>query len=165
LKAKPLPSSEMLNSLFEYSIVTGQLYHKIGRCAGKVAGWSHMRGYRILKIGGRTGEKHLAHRVIWKMLTGEEPNNLDHENLDTTYNAWINLRDGTKSQNQGNRPARVDNVCGRKNIHWDAGREKWVVQIKHGDVRCRRRTRTLAGAIAYQRLMSGIMFGKFARSA
>jgi len=41
----------------------------------------------------------------------------------------------------------------------------WEVQIKRNEKKFHRRTKTLAGAIALQRLMAGIMFGEFARVA
>lgn len=157
---KPLPPQDVLNELFVYSIITGQLWR---RSTGKIAGWfEKSNGYRCVEA---VGERYLVHRIIWKMITGEDAPFIDHENLDKIHNGWINLRDCTKTENQGNRTARVDNQCGHKGIHWDDGRQKWVVQIKKHDVRYMRRTRTLAGAIALHRLKSGEMYGQFARSA
>lgn len=158
--AKPLPSQDYLNKVFAYSIVTGELRRrKTGKIAGSLC---KSNGYRMVGVINRNV---LVHRVIWKMVTGVDPRFIDHESLDKTDNSWLNLRECTKSENQGNRPARVDNSVGLKNIHWDGGREKWVVQIKFRDFSYMRRCDTLAGAIALQRLKSCEMYGKFARSS
>lgn len=159
MRAKPLPSQERLLALFGYSVVSGAFWW---RATGQRAGWSQEKGYRCVDVDG---SKFLVHRLIWKMVTGHDPDFIDHENLNTGDNWWLNLRDCSKSQNQGNREARIDNASGIKNVHWDDGRKKWVVQIKLREVRYMRRCRTLAGAIALQRLKSGEMYGQFARAA
>lgn len=160
MRAKPLPSQEILLGLFDYSVITGELRR---RSTGREAGWMEKsNGYRCVSA---CGERYLVHRVIWKMVTGEDAPFIDHEDLDKANNRWLNLRDCTKTQNQGNRSRRADNACGFKGVHWDACRRKWVVQIKRGDVRFSQRTRTLAAAIALHRLKSGEMYGEFARVA
>lgn len=157
--AKPLPEQDRLLALFDYSIITGRFRWRL---SGQIAGWSHGAGYRCVEVDG---EKFLVHRLIWKMITGDDAPFIDHENEQTADNRWLNLRDCTKSQNQGNRGARRDNSAGFKNIHWVAERRRWCVQIKHGDIRFMRRCKTLAGAIAIRRLKTAEMFGPFARVA
>ena len=104
---------------------------------------------------------------LWRRSSGKiaDAPFIDHENLDKQNNCWLNIRDCTKTQNQGNRGARADNQCGFKGIHWDGTKGMWVVQIKRSDERYMRRTRTLAGAIALHRLRSCEMYGEFARTA
>ena len=161
MKAKPLPSQELLLSLFDYSIITGKLYR---RSTGTEAGWfQKTNGYRMVEV--RKHGKFLVHRIIWKMVTGEDAPFIDHEDLHKTRNWWLNLRDCTKTENQGNRNARRDSKSGRKGIHWDGSRDRWIVAIQKGSVRSMRRTKTLAAAIAYHRLRSAEMYGEFARSS
>lgn len=111
-----MPPVEYLMECFDYS--EGRLvwktrpYHhfssKAGaarvnaRCAGKYAdaavdAW----GYRLTGIAGVV---YKTHRVIWKMITREEPKDfLDHRNGVRSYNDFENLRPATKAQNAFNK--------------------------------------------------------------
>jgi HNH endonuclease len=61
------------------------------------------RDYLCGKLDSRTL---LAHRVIWKIVTGKEPPFLiDHEDTDGFNNRWKNLRDANLSQNRINSEA------------------------------------------------------------
>jgi hypothetical protein len=68
--------------------------------AGKPAGSTRM-GYVSVAIHGRHFR---AHRLIWKLQTGEDPgaNEVDHINLDRRDNRWSNLRLATVQQNRAN---------------------------------------------------------------
>ena len=102
-KSKPLPTQQELHELFDYSVVTGQLYWKkrlsdrvrIGDVAGT------FDRYTFIRI---KGQRHPAHRLIWVWVTGEDPGDMqiDHVNGDKTCNAWHNLRLATQSQNMRN---------------------------------------------------------------
>lgn len=48
----------------------------------------------------------LAHRVIWKMVYGTEPAEIDHRDGDPSNNRLSNLREATRSQNLANRRKR-----------------------------------------------------------
>jgi hypothetical protein len=54
----------------------------------------------------------LAHRVIWKMVHGTEPDILDHINRRKSDNRLANLRDVTKSQNCRNTGLYASNKTG-----------------------------------------------------
>jgi hypothetical protein len=56
-------------------------------------------GYRSGSLDGRY---YTAHRVIWKMMTGEEPVVIDHINGDGTDNRIVNLRSVTATINARN---------------------------------------------------------------
>lgn len=160
--AKPLPSQDVLNDLFVYSIVTGDLRR---RKTNKIAGWfQKSNGYRMVGIGGRN-RSFLIHRIIWKMVTGEDPPFIDHDDLDKQNNGWINLRDCTKSQNQGNRPARIDNVLGEKGIHWDKSRKKFRAQACKDGKRWMQRFDKLEDAKAAHLAKYVEWYGEFARAA
>ena len=59
-------------------------------------------GYR------RVGQQ-LAHRVAYKLMTGEDPGNqvVDHINCDRADNRWCNLRLATRSQNRMNSKRKI----------------------------------------------------------
>ena len=106
-KSKPLPTQQELHEWFDYSVVTGQLYwkKKIAKkiVVGSEAGY-FKDGYRQLKFKGTI---YRVHRLIWKLVTGEDPGTLeiDHINGDRSWNAWHNLRLATTQQNSGNKTA------------------------------------------------------------
>lgn len=111
-----MPSAEYLRECFEYR--DGRLIWKVrpahhfnskagearvnGRCAGKYADTAiDAWGYRLTGIAGVI---YKTHRVIWKMVTGEEPKDfLDHRNGIRSENVFENLRPATKAQNAFNK--------------------------------------------------------------
>jgi hypothetical protein len=53
--------------------------------------------------GGIDYQSFLAHRLIWKIVTGDEPSHeVDHRDGDGLNNRWNNLRAATHQQNQCN---------------------------------------------------------------
>lgn len=101
----PLPSYVELYERLAYDPQTGELTWKSGRSAGGVAGYQRMQGGRPAYVAVNIlGKKLSAHRVIWKLFTGQEPPALiDHINRDPFDNRWCNLRAATASQNSANR--------------------------------------------------------------
>ena len=93
-----LPSVEELNRLFEYK--DGQLIWKTAPSrrtkVGDVAGTTHHTGYIMICLNYKD---YLAHRLIYKMFTGEEPESLDHINAIKSDNRIENLRPITHQQN------------------------------------------------------------------
>ena len=73
--------------------------------------------------GRLNGQAYLAHRIIWKMVTGKDPENLiDHQDR-TPSNRWKNLRAATKSQNN------INSVI-KQGVHFDKARGRWAAYIK-----------------------------------
>ena len=67
---------------------------------GMVAGHLHKKyGYIRIVIDGHTCE---AHRLAWFYMTGEWPNVVDHNDRVKHNNAWLNLNNGTQSDNMKN---------------------------------------------------------------
>ena len=67
-----------------------------------------------------------AHRVIWKMMTGVDAEELDHIDGDRTNNAWHNLRFGAR-ENQRNCQLRHDNTSGCVGVVKRG--DRWIAQI------------------------------------
>jgi hypothetical protein len=102
--------------------------------AGKVAGYKRIQDGRTVIAVSLNTDLFLAHRIIWKMIIGEEPPlELDHEDRDPTNNKWYNLRVANRSQQSWNRKRHFDNKSGAKGVHWYPKTKKWVAQIQvHG---------------------------------
>lgn len=94
---------EELRAALRYDPETGHLIwvncsHK--RLNGRRAGNHNGKGHRVVHIWGR---EYKEHRLIWYMVTGEEPgDNVDHKNRIRDDNRWENLRLADHSQNQMN---------------------------------------------------------------
>ena len=132
---KPLPSPDELNDLFEYS--EGQLIRKTSagpRKKGSVAGRPNHDGYTVVTINGK---EYMAHRIIWKIHTGEDPSvlEIDHINRDRKDNRIENLRAVTRQENQKNRvQAKVmrKNITGKLYIKYRAYKKtnQWEVSVR-----------------------------------
>ncbi|WP_407473518.1 HNH endonuclease [Sulfitobacter sp. PM12] len=136
---KPLPSPEVLRQLLRYEPDTGKLFwrergpewfvdqrsQKIWNTkhAGREAG-ANLKGYVFVRLDGGA---YLAHRLVWKMITGGEPNVIDHINGDRSDNRICNLRDVTHEQNMKNVGMYSTNKSGITGVYWDTDRVKWSV--------------------------------------
>lgn len=135
---KTLPSREVLLEMFSYEPDAGVLKwnprevrrreDKIfnGRFAGKEAGLvrTFRRNgvrYRMVNIQIAPfvkARQYQVHRVIWKIVTGEDPPEfIDHEDGDGANNKWSNLRPADNSKNLCNSKLRSDNSTGVKGVH------------------------------------------------
>lgn len=71
-----------------------------------------------------------AARVIWKLMTGRDPDTVDHENGDRADNRWLNLKDGTSLDNQRNLKRARNNKSGVTGVRQlPDGRWKAEIQI------------------------------------
>lgn len=98
MKAKPLPSTEELNRIFDYNPESGLLTTKIKLAnrvpANTIVGSLSSAGY--LKVSVK-GSSFAVHRIAWKLMTEEEPSVVDHINHIKFDNRFCNLR-GTSYQ-------------------------------------------------------------------
>lgn len=101
-------TQEYLKTILDYNQETGDLIWKYRenvpkqwntRYAGMVAGCLKEGGYICLTINGGY---ELAHRIIWMIVYGYMPVEIDHEDGIGSNNKLINLRDATRSQNMAN---------------------------------------------------------------
>ena len=99
IKAKPLPSFEVLKEHFNYDPETGVITRITGRYAGPIER-REPNGYII--VGFRNAQLK-GHRVAWKLHTGNEPpEEIDHVNRNRSDNRWANLRGCTSRENRLN---------------------------------------------------------------
>ena len=100
MKAKPLPTKEELDKRYSYDPITGILVSKKTKRPIK----SKQKNYYVVYVDFET---YKAHRVIWRMMTGEDPGDLmiDHKDRDTLNNKWNNLKPRDNSGNNLNNGA------------------------------------------------------------
>jgi len=130
---KPTPSKEMLDALLTYQTKTGQLFWKrrpLEMFANNEGGHSRRHNYDKwnakfagkeaftavkgdgYKHGALFGEHFSAHRIIWKMMTGQEALEIDHINGVRADNHWDNLRSVPSTLNKRNAARSKDNKSG-----------------------------------------------------
>lgn len=128
----PTPHQEKLLEYFQYCKESGKLV-KIKKTSNKdrlfvPIIYKNADGYIYFKFEGKS---YLAHRIIWKMVLGEEaPHPLDHKNTIKDDNSWNNLRPATRQFNGLNTNLQKNNTSGIKGVNWSKKRKKWQAKIK-----------------------------------
>jgi hypothetical protein len=152
MAAKALPSQELLLQLLRYEPETGKLFWRERtpdmfrsnrkepaeiscrkwntKNAGRPAfNFLHPTGYFVGKMGG-TGYR--AHRLIWKMVYGSDPDVIDHVNGDPQDNRIENLRSVAHTKNCQNSKLSTANKSGVPGVFWFEQSSRWHVYI-NGD--------------------------------
>lgn len=97
------------------------------RWAGKIAGASHVEGYRLISVDN---EKFRGARLAWLYMTGEWPqHHVDHIDGNPSNDAWANLREATRSENMCNTKTRADNLSGARGVSWNARKGLWHARV------------------------------------
>ena len=95
--------------------------------AGSIAGWINPKGYRDIRVDGRS---YRAHRLAWFYMTGKwSRTDLDHINRDKTDNRFVNLREATRSQNSVNSKISSNNTSGVRGVYFDKRKKKFRAQV------------------------------------
>jgi len=151
MATKPLPSQEVLRQLLRYEPETGKLFWNKrtaaqmncsdprgpewsanqwnSRSAGKEAFTAtDPAGYRHGKIAGI---KYQAHRVIWKMVCGIDPDTIDHKNGKQGDNRIANLRDCSNAENSRNY-AKTAGTSQYRGVCWVRRDGAWAARISNG---------------------------------
>jgi hypothetical protein len=117
-----------VHELLRYDPESGLLFWRVDRppvSAGDVAG---CRDVYVLVCVER--KLYGAHRIIWFMVTGRWPHQIDHCDGDGLNNRWANLRSCTTSENQQNqRAVRKNNPSGVTGAFWDKRDKRWFSHI------------------------------------
>jgi hypothetical protein len=131
VKRNALPPVDQLHKLFVYDHNAKGLRWRVDRNkarAGNRAGSINGQGRRLVKIDGMN---YYEHRLVWKMLKGEEPPEIvDHIRIkDVTVNSLTNLRAVSKSESVFHRSTFSNNKTGVTGVWWDRTCEKWIAAI------------------------------------
>lgn len=132
---RKLPERDELLRVLSYDHESGELRWRdrndpgfnSASLSGKVAGHLARDGYVRLYM---RGVSYTAHRVIWKMVTGDEPPQyVDHIDGNKSNNKWDNLRLASHAENKQNSTTPKSNRSGVKGVCWIARRRKWQAVV------------------------------------
>lgn len=121
---RPLPDQQALLAMFRYEPKTGLIYWRHGRRAFTT---QTQNGYMQGRIDGVL---FYAHRVIWKMVHGTEPPQIDHRNGQRSNNKLRNLRAADAKLNGRNRGLRHDCKTGLAGVNYVPRLRRWRAYIQ-----------------------------------
>ena len=132
-----MPTKQMLSTLLTYDPLSGQLTWKPrgvanwdARFAGKTAFTANDgQGY---KCGTLLGENYKAHQIIFMLVYGTAPDEIDHIDHDRSNNRLTNLREADPLTNRKNQSKRSDNSSGHVGVVRSKNKKKWVAKIHDG---------------------------------
>ncbi|MET4187584.1 hypothetical protein ABIB86_000467 [Bradyrhizobium sp. JR1.7] len=158
---------ERLKTVLSYDAETGEwrwIFLR-GRVVDRAAGGPDSDGYLRVKIAGI---HYRLNRLAVFYMTGEWPDGeVDHRDLDRTNNKWVNLRAATKTQNEGNKKARIDSLTGVKGVRRSnkSLSRPFEARIRtDGKRKSLGHFETIEGASAAYQAAAKEAFGEFARS-
>ena len=172
-----LPPVKYLRECFEYNPETGQVFWKRrprkhfstariwnswnGKHAGNQAFTSrNQTGHSQNFVNGTL---YMAHRIIWKLVTGRDPKDqIDHINRLPADNRWRNLREATHTENTRNRKTQHNNKSGCPGV-FQVRTGKWNVSVRDGRKQvCIGTFETKEEAIQARRAAEQLHYGEFA---
>jgi hypothetical protein len=110
----------------------GNLYWRVSlnrriSVGDRAGSFCKVRGYIVVKVNG---ESFLAHRLIWVIVHGAWPDQIDHINHVRHDNRLENLREATLQENCKNKSMQSNNTSGVMGVVWDKENKKWIARIK-----------------------------------
>ena len=151
MKPKPLPTQELLRACLHYDPNTGELTW-LTRPAWSFpiqelrtpehianawnAAWAGKPALDAIakngyKKGCINGVYYYAHRVIWALVYGEDPDDIDHNDGNRTNNRICNLYSRSRSGNLKNRKLSRNNTSGYHGVSYSNRHKLWHVSIHH----------------------------------
>lgn len=125
-------TQEYLKHLFSYDPISGNFTwlrrssERSHVVIGSVAGSRSPKGYLFLKVGGKN---YLASRLAFLYMTGTWPAQfIDHIDRNPRNNAWKNLREVTRAENNRNIATRKAKTSAFRGVSKRG--DKWLVVIR-----------------------------------
>lgn len=147
-KINKLPSLEILKILFRYE--EGRLIRNfinigdhdlLGWSVKAVKQWNTSKanqeaGYIFITTSGTKvsqvrvlGKLYYTHRLVYKLVTGDEPELVDHINGNPLDNRVENLRSVSNQENSKNARMNKHNTSGVTGVSWSKSANKWEAYI------------------------------------
>lgn len=128
-------TAERLRELLVYDPGTGVFTNRIQRGSrgpiGAVAGNYDKDGYIVISI---SGQKFRAGRLAFLYMTGRWPREIDHKDRVRDNDAWLNLRECTRSENVAH-SERATGESGLRGVKFDPKTSTWRSRIAFGGYR------------------------------
>jgi len=144
LKRIPLPAQVYLKECLEYNPKAGEIRWKARpvshfknevchrrwntsyskKIAGSLA--KTVKEYRTVSVAG---QKYFVHQIIWVLVYGESPDEIDHIDGNGLNNQLLNLRSVSRVENCRNQRLRTTNTSGVVGVGWKKSRKKWRAYI------------------------------------
>lgn len=117
---KALPNQSKLREDFTYNPETGDLtrYDGYTGCL-----------YKTAIVFVYESVHYYAHRLIYKLVTGDDPDQIDHINGDPWDNRWENLRNTTQATNVRNKTMGRNNKSGYTGVDYHTKRQLWRARV------------------------------------
>jgi hypothetical protein len=137
------PDPEILRLLLRYDADTGFLFWKerppeFFKSSRDWRAWNTLySGKRALNVknpsgylsGGVLGVSYNTHRIIWALVTGEWPDQIDHDNRIRDDNRWDNLRNVDAAEQSKNHKMSKNNTSGHTGVYYHKATRKWMARI------------------------------------
>lgn len=144
MKSNPLPTQEFLKECLIYDPDTGFLYWKerplshfkdsrsqkiwnTKNAGNQAFNNDDSKGY---KCGGLLGIKWRAHRIVYKLVYGVDPEYIDHAMGVRTDNRLDKIESVTETYNNRNQKMPSTNKSGVMGVYWNKDMKKWHASIK-----------------------------------
>ena len=131
---------DLFSSFFSYDKEAGELKRKVKvnqYGVGSLVGSKHICGaknsqktYYRFKFRGCF---YYVHRVLWVLVTNEQPEEIDHIDGDGLNNKWGNLRSISHSVNGKNQKKHKNNTSGNSGVTFRKDSNKWRARIMVND--------------------------------
>lgn len=153
---KKLPSQKLLARLLRYDATTGFFYWKPrevsdftqgckftpeANCARWNTRFANQRAFTAVErrrgyprghhVGILFCVRYKAHRIIWKLVHGKDPEYIDHIDGNPENNCLLNLREVTHQSNMRNQKLRCTNTSGFNGVR--PKKNTWVARVRRGD--------------------------------
>jgi hypothetical protein len=149
MSKRPLPDQAFLATRLRYDAETGLLYWLPRTpdmftdnamwtaeqvCASWNSKWAGKEAFTaVSNIGYKTGilggQPYVAARIIWKLVYGHDPVEIDHINRAKTDNRLVNLREASRADNCRNRGLLRNNTSGVSGVYLEKYSGLWVVEV------------------------------------
>ena len=144
-----LPTHEFLLECFDYDFETGMLFWKqrplkhFMHCkfpdrvrASFNGNFASKEAFTAVDCGGYkrgelAGKRYLSHRVIYKLVTGEEPEFVDHIDRNKLNNKIENLRSVCHQENMKNQKMAENNTSGVTGVYKNERYGTWFSSIRN----------------------------------
>lgn len=79
--------------------------------------------------GAFQGQNFYAHRIIFMLVHGYDPKDIDHDDGNRTNNRISNLLDRSRTENMRNRALSSNNTSGHAGVNWSDHHKLWFATI------------------------------------